>query len=60
MKIILFVFFFFVFIPKVHSQEWLIVDIINQNSKELSVMIDDGGENIWKKNQKPFYFQSNK
>ena len=46
MKIILFVFFFFVFIPKVHSQEWVIVDIINQNSKELSVMIDDGGEKI--------------
>ena len=46
MKIILFVFFFFVFIPKVHSQEWVIVDIINQNSKELSVIIDDGGEKM--------------
>ena len=42
MKIILYVFFFFVFIPKVYSQEWVIVDIVNQNSKELSVMIDDG------------------
>ena len=49
MKIILFVFLFFVFIPKVHSQEWVIVDIVNQNSKELFVMIDNGGEKINRK-----------
>lgn len=51
MKIILYVFFFFVFIPKVHYQEWVIVDIVNQNSKELSVMIDDG-EKINRKKSK--------
>ena len=49
MKIILFVFSFFVFISKVHSQEWVIVDIVNQNSKELFVMIDNGGEKINRK-----------
>ena len=49
MKIILFVFFFFVFIPKGHSQEWVIVDIVNQTSRELSVMIDDGGDKINRK-----------
>ena len=49
MKIILYFFFFFVFIPKVHSQEWVIVDIVNQNSKELFVMIDNGGEKINRK-----------
>ena len=49
MKIILFVLFFYVFIPKVYSQEWVIVDIVNQNSKELSILIDDGGEKINRK-----------
>ena len=53
MKIILYVFFFFVFIPKVHSQEWVIVDIVNQNSKELSVMIDDGEKINRKKIKNP-------
>ena len=52
MKIILFVFSFFVFISKVHSQEWVIVDIVNQNAKELSVMIDNGGEKINRKKSK--------
>jgi hypothetical protein len=49
MKITLFVLFFYVFIPKVYSQEWVIVDIVNQNSKELSILIDDGGEKINRK-----------
>ena len=49
MKIILFVFFFFLFIPKIYSQEWIIIDIVNQNSKELSIIIDDGGEKINRK-----------
>ena len=49
MKKILFVFFFFVLFPKVNYQEWVIVDIVNQNSKELTVMIDDGGGKINRK-----------
>ena len=53
MKIILYFFFFFVFIPKVHSQEWVIVDIVNQSSKELSVMIDDGEKINRKKIKNP-------
>ena len=49
MRIILFVFFFFVLALRVHSQEWVIVDIVSQNSKELYVIIDDGGEKLKKK-----------
>jgi len=49
MRIILFVFFFFVFVQRTHSQEWVIVDIVSQNSKGLSVIIDDGGEKLNKK-----------
>jgi len=49
MRLILFVFFFFVLALRVHSQEWVIVDIVSQNSKELSVIIDDGGEKLKKK-----------
>jgi hypothetical protein len=48
-RIILFVFSFFVFVLRTHSQEWVIVDIVNQNSKELSILIDDGGEKINRK-----------
>jgi hypothetical protein len=49
MRTILFVFFFFVLALRVHSQEWVIVDIVSQNSKELYVIIDDGGEKLKKK-----------
>ena len=49
MRVILFVFFFFVLALRIHSQEWVIVDIVSQNSKELSVIIDDGGEKLKKK-----------
>ena len=41
--------FFFVFVQRTHSQEWVIVDIVSQNSKGLSVIIDDGGEKLNKK-----------
>ena len=49
MRIILFVFFFFVLVLRVHSQEWVIFDIVSQNSMELSVIIDDDGEKLKKK-----------
>lgn len=49
MRIIILVFFFFVFVLRVHSQEWVIIDVVSQNSKGLSVIIDDGGEKLNKK-----------
>ena len=49
MRIILFVIFFFVLALRVHSQEWVRVDIVSQNSKELNVIIDDGGEKLKRK-----------
>jgi len=49
MRIIIFVFFFFVFVIRAHSQEWVIIDVVNQNSKGLSVIIDDGGDKLNKK-----------
>ena len=49
MRIIIFVFFFFVFVLRVHSQKWVIIDVVNQNSNGLSVIIDDGGEKLNKK-----------
>ena len=49
MRIILFVFFFFVFVLRLHSQEWVIVDIVGQSSKGLSVIIDNGEEKLNRK-----------
>ena len=49
MRIILFVFLFFVFVPRAHSQEWVIIDIVSQNSKGLNVIIDNGEEKLNKK-----------
>lgn len=37
---------------KAYSQEWVIIDIVSQNSKELVVYIDDGEKKIQRKNLK--------
>ena len=46
------VFYFLVFIffnSTLYAQQWLIVDIVGQNSKELTVLIDSGDEKIKRK-----------
>ena len=40
---------FILFLSNVNSQEWVIVDIVSQTSKELVIMIDVGSEEIERK-----------
>ena len=49
MKKVFLVFCFFLYFSNVNSQEWVIIDIISQNSKEIVIMIDDGEEEIERK-----------
>lgn len=37
---------------KTYSQEWLIIDIVSQNSKELVIYIDDGEKKIEREKRK--------
>jgi hypothetical protein len=49
MKKVFLVFGFFLYFSNANSQEWIIIDIISQNSKELVIMIDNGEEEIERK-----------
>ena len=49
MKKVFLVFYFFIYFSNVNSQEWIIIDIVSQNSKEIVIMIDDGEEEIERK-----------
>ena len=56
MKKIFVVFCFSFYFSNAIAQQWIIVDIVSQNSKELVVMIDDGqGEIEREKIKKPLY-----
>ena len=49
MKKVFLVFYFFLYFSNANSQEWVIIDIVSQNSKEIVIMIDDGEEEIERK-----------
>lgn len=42
MKKIFFIFSCVLYFTNAFSQEWVIVDVVSQNTKELVVLIDDG------------------
>ena len=49
MKKVFLAFCFILSLSNVNSQEWVIVDIVSQTSKELVIMIDVGSEEIERK-----------